>query len=69
MTRALSPAPSGLKPVLGNYGMPGLGYGPAHIRDPLTLWKTRYQELGPASWHAGPKSTPKIPSRKRKPPA
>ncbi|HVV21213.1 MAG TPA: cytochrome P450 [Pseudonocardiaceae bacterium] len=51
MTRALAPAPTGLKPVLGNYGMPGLGYGPAYIRDPLTLWQQRYRELGPVSWH------------------
>ena len=51
MTRALAPAPSGLKPVIGNFGPPLVGYGPAYIRDPLALWTTWYRELGPVSWH------------------
>jgi cytochrome P450 len=50
MIRALAPAPAGLRPVLGDYGLPGLGYGPAYIRDPLTLWRNRYRQLGPVSW-------------------
>lgn len=51
MTRALAPAPTGLTPVLGNFGPPILGYGPAYMRDPLALWNTWYKELGPVSWH------------------
>lgn len=51
MTKALAPAPSGLEPVMGNYGMPLLGYGPAYIRDPLSLWNARYAEYGPVSWN------------------
>jgi cytochrome P450 len=53
MTRTLAPAPhdSGLRPVTGNFGVPLLGYGRQYIRDPLTLWRTRYEQLGPVSWY------------------
>jgi cytochrome P450 len=52
MTRALAPAPpeSGLRPVSGNFGVPGLGYGRPYIRGPLALWRKRYEQLGPVSW-------------------
>ena len=52
MTRALAPAPpeSGLRPVTGNFGVPGLGYGRQYIRGPLALWRKRYEQLGPVSW-------------------
>jgi cytochrome P450 len=52
MTRALAPAPPGstLRPVSGNFGVPGLGYSRQYIQDPIALWRRRYEQLGPVSW-------------------
>ena len=52
MTRALDTVPpgSGLKPIIGNFGPPVIGYGRQYIRDPLTLWRNRYELFGPVSW-------------------
>lgn len=52
MTRALAPVPSGsgLKPVMGDFGAPLIGYGRQYIRSPLTIWRKRYEQFGPVSW-------------------
>jgi hypothetical protein len=52
MTRALAQVPpgSGLEPIIGNFGPPGIGYGRQYIRDPLALWRGRYRRFGPVSW-------------------
>jgi len=52
MTRALAHVPPdrGLKPIIGNFGPPVIGYGLQYMRDPLTLWRGRYRRFGPVSW-------------------
>jgi cytochrome P450 len=52
MTRALAPVPpeSGLKPIMGDFGVPLIGYGRQYIQSPLAIWRKRYQRFGPVSW-------------------
>lgn len=52
MPTVLAPAPadSGLKAIPGDFGLPFLGYLPRYIRDPMTLWRERYERYGPVSW-------------------
>ena len=54
-TRALAepPAGSGLKPVLGDPGLPFLGNTLEMLSDPLESAMNRYEKFGPVSWTAG----------------
>nr|WP_228805649.1 cytochrome P450 [Nocardia higoensis] len=44
------PAGSGLKPTLGDYGPPGIGYTLHTLADPMTFSRERFEQLGPVSW-------------------
>lgn len=44
------PAGSGLKPVLGDYGLPFLGHTLESLVDPLKVTMDRYERFGPVSW-------------------
>ncbi len=47
---ATPPAGSGLKPVLGDFGLPFIGHTLAHMRHPVDFALARYRRLGPVSW-------------------
>ncbi|MBO0841200.1 MAG: cytochrome P450 [Sciscionella sp.] len=51
-TRPLAdpPAGSGLKPVLGNPGPPGIGYSLSIMTNSLEFARERYARLGPVQW-------------------
>ncbi|KWX60231.1 cytochrome P450 [Mycobacterium sp. NAZ190054] len=53
--RALArpPAGSGLKPVMGDYGVPVIGHIMSSITDPLEFARRRYQRYGPVWWAGG----------------
>ncbi|WP_207841752.1 cytochrome P450 [Williamsia soli] len=44
------PAGSDLKPVMGDFGAPGIGHTLAGLADPLRVARDRYSEFGPVSW-------------------
>src|ERR1044072_5303065 len=46
----LATPPPGLKPVLGDPGMPGLGYSLQNLRLGLEFMLRRYETYGPVSW-------------------
>jgi cytochrome P450 len=35
---------------MGDFGTPIVGYGRQYIQSPLTIWRKRYEQLGPVSW-------------------
>lgn len=47
---ATPPAGSGLKPVMGSYGVPGLGHALESIAEPLEFGRNRYRRFGPVFW-------------------
>ncbi|WIX98548.1 cytochrome P450 [Amycolatopsis mongoliensis] len=55
MSRVLAPTPprSPLRPVPGDAGLPLLGYTARYMRDPVGLWRERYERYGPVSWFGG----------------
>ncbi|WNG88456.1 cytochrome P450 [Mycobacterium sp. ITM-2016-00317] len=50
---AVPPAGSGLKPVMGDYGVPVLGHIMSSIVEPLEFARRRYAQYGPVSWAGG----------------
>ncbi|WP_280493926.1 cytochrome P450 [Nocardia asiatica] len=44
------PPGSGLKPVLGDFGMPGIGYTLHALADPIGFARMRFDRLGPVQW-------------------
>ncbi|RCW46233.1 cytochrome P450 [Halopolyspora algeriensis] len=52
MSKVLMPAPQGsdLHAVEGDSGPPLVGYVREYMRDPVTLWRRRYEQYGPVSW-------------------
>ena len=50
---ATPPPGSGLKPVMGDYGVPFLGHILSSIVEPLDFARRRYQRYGPVSWAGG----------------
>lgn len=52
MDNVLAPAPrdSGLHAISGDSGPPVVGYLREYMRDPVTLWRRRYEQYGPVSW-------------------
>lgn len=50
---ATPPPGSGLKPVMGDYGVPFLGHIMNSIVEPLDFARRRYQRYGPVSWAGG----------------
>ncbi|MBA4855088.1 cytochrome P450 [Nocardia farcinica] len=44
------PPGSGLKPVLGDFGPPGIGYTLHTLADPMGFSRERFERLGPVSW-------------------
>lgn len=50
---ATPPPGSGLKPVMGDYGVPFLGHIMSSIVEPLDFARRRYQQYGPVSWAGG----------------
>ncbi|WP_141717620.1 cytochrome P450 [Nocardia altamirensis] len=44
------PPGSGLRPVLGNFGAPGIGYTLHALSDPVELARKRFQRYGPVNW-------------------
>ncbi|GAA5126543.1 cytochrome P450 [Haloechinothrix salitolerans] len=55
MSTVLAPAPprSDLVPIPGNHGLPIVGYTARYMRDPVALWRERYERYGPVSWFGG----------------
>lgn len=53
--RALAALPpgSGLKPVMGDYGPPGIGHIVSMLADPLTFSRRRMRRYGPVQWTGG----------------
>lgn len=47
---ATPPVGSGLKPVMGSYGIPGLGHAIESIADPLKFARERYRRFGSVYW-------------------
>jgi cytochrome P450 len=47
---AAPPPDSGLRPVLGDAGPPGIGYSLRYLRDPVAFAEERYAAYGPVSW-------------------
>lgn len=47
---AAPPEGSGLEPVMGSYGIPGLGHVLESIANPLDFGRERYRRFGPVSW-------------------
>lgn len=50
---ARPPAGSGLKPVMGTYGLPVLGHVVSTLVDPLAFARERYDRYGPVWWAGG----------------
>ncbi|MFB1295758.1 cytochrome P450 [Mycobacterium sp. pW049] len=50
---ATPPPGSGLKPVMGDYGIPFLGHIMSSIVEPLDFARRRYRRYGPVSWAGG----------------
>ncbi|MEV0251285.1 cytochrome P450 [Nocardia sp. NPDC050712] len=50
--RALAEPPpgSGLRPVLGNFGPPGIGYTLSTLADPIPFARKRFERFGPVQW-------------------
>ncbi len=50
--RPLAPPPAGsdLRPVLGDFGAPGIGYTLHALSDPIGLARNRFERYGPVSW-------------------
>jgi cytochrome P450 len=44
------PQGSGLKPVLGDFGLPRIGYTVHALADPIGFARTRFDRLGPVQW-------------------
>ncbi|MGK8487265.1 cytochrome P450 [Nocardia asiatica] len=44
------PPGSGLKPVLGDFGLPGIGYTLHALADPIGFARMRFDRLGPVQW-------------------
>ncbi|WAL68322.1 cytochrome P450 [Amycolatopsis cynarae] len=47
---ATSPRNSTLRPIPGDPGLPFIGYTHRYMRDPVALWRERYDRYGPVSW-------------------
>lgn len=50
---AMPPRGSGLEPVMGDQGLPLLGYALESLVDPLGVTMARYRRFGPVSWSGG----------------
>ncbi|MBA0127803.1 cytochrome P450 [Haloechinothrix sp. YIM 98757] len=44
------PAGSGLRPVMGSYGFPGIGHAVESMASPLAYPREQYRRYGPVSW-------------------
>ncbi|MEU2257862.1 cytochrome P450 [Nocardia xishanensis] len=44
------PAGSGLRPTLGDFGPPGIGYTLHTLADPIEFARKRFEQLGPVQW-------------------
>ncbi|MGW0250384.1 cytochrome P450 [Nocardia goodfellowii] len=44
------PPGSGLRPVLGNFGPPGIGYTLSTLADPIPFARKRFEQFGPIQW-------------------
>lgn len=47
---AQPPPGSGLRPVLGDFGVPGIGYTLHALSDPIILSRNRFERFGPVNW-------------------
>ncbi|MEV6275353.1 cytochrome P450 [Nocardia sp. NPDC051832] len=47
---AVPPPGSGLRPVMGNFGPPGIGYTLSTLADPIPFARKRFERFGPIQW-------------------